>query len=378
MIKVLILVDKFKGSLTALEVSEAVEKGLLASGLPLHINRLPLADGGDGTLEAVESVGFKRVITDSLDPLGRPVKVPLLEIGDKVLCEMAKSTGLQLLSREERNPMFTSSYGLGLVIKRAAAMGYNRLLVGIGGSATNDGGTGMLEALGFRFKDINGLDVKHGEFITGRDLINIHSVERDEQASFLDILNIEVACDVDNPLTGPRGASHIYAPQKGASPQEIEFMEEGMKNYARVTASFLGTDHSQVPGVGAAGGVGFALKAYCGATLKSGWRILFDFMDVERSIENADVIITGEGRADSQSLSGKLLAGVGELCKKHNKKLWLICGDVRLSTAELRGLGVSEVFSISHIEPDKDRAIKGAQDYLERISQIAATFLKDF
>ena len=377
MIKVLILVDKFRGSLTASEVSEAIASGLLSFTDRLDIVKVPLADGGEGTLEAIESEGTERLMIESIDPLGREILVPVLKMGDRILIEMAKSTGLNLLTREERNPLYTSSYGLGLVIKKVAEKGFKNILIGIGGSATNDGGAGMLEALGLRFIDEEGRDVRLGEHITGRDLINIRDIDNSVSFKLLKELNIEVASDVTNTLVGAKGASRVYGPQKGAGEDEIELLEKGMLNFAKISADYLGKDFSSVPGSGAAGGVGFALMAYCGANLKSGWRVLFDFMDVDRAIMEASLIITGEGRVDHQSISGKLLAGVGEICKKHKKPLWIICGDNQLTDKEIKSVGASILFAISYIEPEKELAIKNAREYLEKISADAATFLKD-
>lgn len=377
MIKVLILVDKFRGSLTAGEVSEAIATGLLSVSDSLQVVKVPLADGGEGTLEAVESEGTSRIMIESLDPLGRKILVPVLKMGDRVLIEMAKSTGLHILSKEERNPLYTSSYGLGLVIKQVAESGVRNILIGIGGSATNDGGAGMLEALGFRFIGEEGRDVRLGKHIAGRDLINIRNVDDSGVNPLLKEISIEVASDVTNSLTGAKGASRVYGPQKGAGEHEIELLERGMQNFAKISANYLGNDLSAVPGSGAAGGVGFALAAYCGASLKSGWRVLFDFMDVERSIMQANLVITGEGRVDQQSLSGKLLAGVGEICKRHKKPLWIICGDNHLSDKEIKNIGASTLFAISYIEPEKEVAIKNAREYLEKISADAATYLKD-
>ncbi|HCV15633.1 MAG TPA: glycerate kinase, partial [Rikenellaceae bacterium] len=216
MIKVLILVDKFRGSLTAGEVSEAIATGLLSVSDSLQVVKVPLADGGEGTLEAVESEGTSRIMIESIDPLGRKILVPVLKMGDRVLIEMAKSTGLHLLTKEERNPLFTSSYGLGLVIKQVAESGSGNILIGIGGSATNDGGAGMLEALGFRFIGEEGRDVRLGKHIAGRDLINIRSVDDSGVNPLLKEISIEVASDVTNSLTGAKGASRVYGPQKGA------------------------------------------------------------------------------------------------------------------------------------------------------------------
>ncbi|MDP3451524.1 MAG: glycerate kinase [Bacteroidales bacterium] len=376
MTKVLIIVDKFKGSLTAREASSAIARGLLSAVPDLDIEQVPLADGGEGTLEAVEMFGDERILVNSIDPLGRKIEVPVLRTGERILCEMAKSTGLHLLSKEERNPINTTSYGLGMVFKEVAQMGYKSILMGIGGSATNDAGTGMLEALGYHFVDSEGNNSRRGSYMTGADLINIAGIDDTSVPAYIRKLKIEVACDVRNPLTGPCGASHVYGPQKGASVQDIESLESGMQNFVKVVARYLGRDLSDIPGAGAAGGVGYALAAFMDAKLLSGWRVLFDFLDIESKIEQADVVITGEGRVDLQSISGKLLDGVVEICLRKKRRLWVICGDNKLPDRDLERIGVERLFSVSQFEPSKERAIANADYHIEKISQLAATFLK--
>ncbi len=376
MVKVLIIVDKFKGSLTAREASSAIAKGMLSTVPDLEIEEIPLADGGEGTLDAVEIFGDERILVNSTDPLGRKIIIPVLRTDNRILCEMAKSTGLYHLSREERNPMNTSSYGLGLVLREVAQMGYKKILIGIGGSATNDGGTGMLEALGYHFIDSTGGNARGDKFISGRDLINITGIDDTSVPGYIRELEIEVACDVRNPLTGPYGATHVYGPQKGATAEDIESLESGMQNFAKVSARYLGKDLSDLPGSGAAGGVGYALAAFMGAKLLCGWRVLFDFLEIESKIAQADVVITGEGRVDAQSISGKLLDGVAEMCLKTNSRLWVVCGDNTLPDNELERIGVERLFAVSQFEPSKERAIANAGYHIEKISRFAATFLK--
>ncbi|MFA6770360.1 MAG: glycerate kinase [Bacteroidales bacterium] len=381
MTKVLIVVDKFKGSLTAREVASIIASQFKKKIPGIITCELPLADGGDGTLDAVAHFGHETLKISTIDPIGREIQVPVLRIGDRVLCEMAKSTGLWNLSKEERNPKLTSSYGFGVVIKEVARMGFRNILLGIGGSATNDVGTGMLSALGYRFlnREGNPICLEQGRgfppgFMTGACLEKIALIDSKEVPDFLKELNIEVACDVNNPLTGIYGASHVYGPQKGASPQDVKFLESGVVHFAGICKEFFGRDFSEVPGAGAAGGMGFALAAFLNARLLSGWRVIFDFLDVDNQIKDANLVITGEGRVDGQSLSGKLLDGVIEVTMRHRKRLWVICGDNLLSDRELEMAGVEKLFSISQLQPSKNKAIENAHNYLKKISLEAATF----
>lgn len=292
---------------------------------------------------------------------------------------MAKSTGIWRLPKEYRDPLKTSSYGFGLVIRRAAELGFSNILLGIGGSATNDAGVGMLQALGYRFFDKKGvsLGVNYNGLhcLTGSHLSRIAAVDSAEVPAYVSSLKIEVACDVNNPLTGIYGATRVYGPQKGATPRNIELLEKGVSDFAALSKRYLGADFSEAPGAGAAGGVGFALAAFCNAELKSGWKILFDLLDIEKHIKKADLVITGEGRVDGQSLCGKLLDGAIEMTIKHKKPLWVFCGDNLLTERELEQAGIDKLFSISQLQPCKQQAIAKGAYYLEKISQNAATFL---
>ena len=382
--KIVLIVDKFKESLSAGEVAETIAAGLQHRKKGDTIYSIPLADGGDGTVEALERIeGGQKMSIETIDPLGRKIEAAALRIGERYICEMAQSTGLVLISKEERDPMQTSSYGLGVMIKAIAGMEVKELIVGIGGSATNDCGIGMLQALGYRFFDKNGdvLKLLSGErrpdkemfedredILRGRDMIRIGGVDDSEVLEFIKQIKIVVASDVTNPLTGIYGATRVYGLQKGATAAIVEELESGVINFARVAEKFLGMDYSCRPGAGAAGGVGFALQAFLGAELRPGWRLLFDMLDVEKRIEEADLVITGEGRVDGQSLSGKLMAGVCSICAKHNKRLIVICGDNRLTEKELERAGVEKLFAISQREPVKEKAINNARQYLYEIA----------
>ncbi len=374
--KILIITDKFKGSLTAKEAGSAISAGFREIRPDIEIEELPLADGGDGTIEVLEHLSDEKIYLPTLDPLGRRIEVPVLRSGKRILCEMAKSSGLQLLQKWERNPLKTSSFGLGVILNEIALMGHKNILLGIGGSATNDAGAGMLEAFGYLFLDSEGAPAKRGEFITGANLIDVAGIDDSSVPPYIRNLHIDVACDVNNPLTGAYGATMIYGPQKGANARAVEMLEEGMLNFARVSARYFGHDNSDYPGAGAAGGVGFALKTFLGSNLLSGWRVMFDFMDIESKIEESDIIITGEGRVDGQSISGKLFDGVVTLSLKHKKRLWVICGENLLTDRELERIGVEHLFSVTQFEPSKEKAIANAKEHVKKISQLAATFLR--
>jgi glycerate kinase len=289
---------------------------------------------------------------------------------------MAKSSGVSLLKSIEKNPLITSTYGFGIVIKRILEMGINQIIAGIGGSATNDVGVGMLSALGYKFLDING-SVIDPKTISGKDLIDIYSIDNRDLFPLLDKLNIRVACDVNNPLYGPSGATHVFSYQKGADYSTSIELEKGVIHFSNICEQHFGYNLSSKQGSGAAGGMGFALRSFLNAKLTPGWKLIFNILNIEEHIKDADLIITGEGRVDGQSLSGKLLNGVITLTERYNKKLWVFCGSNLLTNRELNDNNIDRIFSISDIEPDKERAISNAKEYLQQISLNAATFLNE-
>lgn len=376
MSKILIIVDKFKGSMTAQEVCDTICCSFAKEHPEARCCSIPLADGGDGTIEAIKHFGSDILNIKTLDPLGREIEVPVLKIGKRVLCEMAKSTGLALLPSHERDPRHTGSYGFGLVIDKVAQMGHRDIILGIGGSATNDVGIGMLSALGFRFYNKDGKQIGERGFLRGRDLHEITTIDDTHVASYVRELKIEVACDVNNPLTGPFGASHVYGPQKGATPQIVEFLENGVVSFAKVSREWAKIDLINSSGSGAAGGMGYALALFLRAKLVTGWKLLFDLLEVEEHFANCDLVITGEGRVDGQSLSGKLLDGVLQRSNHHKKPVWVICGSNLLTERELEMAGISKLFSISHIEPIKELAIANGKEYLKIIATKAASEYK--
>lgn len=302
-----IAADSFKGSLSSLEVGQAAERGIKAVLPSACVHIVPVADGGEGTVEAiVTGMGGSLVACTVQDPLGEPVIASYGLCGDTAVIEMAAASGLTLIAPEKRNPWLTSTYGTGQLICDALKRGCRRFLIGLGGSATNDGGTGMLRALGFRFLDSEGYPVGDG----GGEVGNIISVDASEVMPELSDATFTVACDVTNPLTGPEGASHVYGPQKGAEPEMVIDLDKALQHFAEVTGDFCGKDFSNFPGAGAAGGMGFAFLAYLHGQLRPGIEMVLDAVGFDEKIKDASLVITGEGRLDSQTCMGKAPYGV--------------------------------------------------------------------
>lgn len=399
---IVIATDKFKGSLTASEASMSIAHGLrLGAGardLPydLKVNVIPLADGGEGFLSVAGRSGFfKRKEVIVFDPLGRSFKSYYLLSEERAFAviEMAMASGLGLLEKDEYNPLEATSFGLGQLISAAIDEGVSHIIMGIGGSATNDGGTGMLQALGYSFKDMNGDEIRGGEdeFMSGSVLQNICTIDDSLVRKDLKKVKFTVACDVDNPLLGPAGATYIYAAQKGADESELVFLESGMRNFAEAaerylgfkssflcdSSSFVGFDFSDFPGSGAAGGVGFATRSFLNAELIPGWRVAAELSGADDAISNADLVITGEGKLDSQTLSGKLVEGIATLAKRYEKLVWVFCGENILSQDELKAAHIERVFEIIKKSHSINDSISRAKEYLEKISQESATFLPE-
>jgi ribonuclease HII len=354
---ILIVPDKFKGSLSAAGVADALEAAVrccMVGGRQAKVVKLPMADGGDGSMEVVEAAldgACERVMVDTFDALMRPVQVPLLLFngGRQAFIEMAKVCGLAMLLPEERNPEKTTTYGLGVLLAEAIRCGFDKIVVGIGGSATNDGGEGLLRALSRHPRPDRGSDtLDDSAFRHPRpDASFCHP--RPDRGS-----EIVVACDVDNPLLGPNGATMVYGPQKGADAAMLERLERRMEAFA----AEAGLD-TALPGGGAAGGVGAAL-ARLGARLVPGWQLFGEMAGLEHKIAGADFILTGEGSFDGQSLDGKLISGILSLCKKYKKKPVVVCGRCTLPASVWKKAGVADVYALSEIEPDAARSMRDA------------------
>ena len=361
--KIAIAPDSFKGTMTALQVAANIEKGLKAGMKRVTCRKIPMADGGEGTVQAiVDATGGKFVRRTVTDPLGRKIKATFGLSGDGKLAimEMAEASGLALLAPKERNPMKTTTYGTGEMIRHALKLGVKKIMIGIGGSATNDGGTGMASALGIRFLDAKGKTLEG----TGGNLAKIASIDTSNMDPRLKKVQVEVACDVDNPLTGRRGAAQVYAPQKGATPVMVKKLDEGLKNLASVIKRDLGTAILKAPGSGAAGGLGGGLMAFLGGELRPGVDIVIDSVKLARRIKGCDLVITGEGRMDFQTAFGKTPAGVAKTAKEQNIPVIAICGCLGTNAAEVNKIGINAFFSALEENVDEADLPKRGPDML--------------
>lgn len=321
--KIVAASDSFKGSLTSAEVADSIERGVYDADPFAEVVKVAVGDGGEGTMDAlIETMGGRRVSVEVSDPLRRPCKAEygILNDGLTAVVEMSSASGLTLLSPEERNPMRTSTYGTGQMIADALDRGCRRFLIGIGGSATNDGGMGMLRALGYRF-----LDAEDNELPgTGASLADVFSIDDSGVLHGVHESEFIVACDVDSPLYGPKGAAYVFAPQKGADPEMVRSLDEGLRHYAEVVSSSAAT----VPGAGAAGGLGYAFVTFLGARLRRGADMVLDALCFDKIIEGADLVITGEGRLDSQTLAGKTPYAVLQRACKQGIPVIAVAGSV--------------------------------------------------
>lgn len=322
--KVVVASDSFKGCLSSAQVADAVGKGIHEVYPDCDVVKLAVADGGEGTMEAlVTTMGGSIVKVQVQDPLGRliPAEYAIVD-GTTAVIEMSRSSGLTLLKEEERNTMLTSTFGTGQMVADALSKGCRRFIMGIGGSATNDAGTGMLEALGYRFMDAEG-NVLEGR---GESLGKIRYIDASDAVAGLKDSNFIAACDVDSPFCGPKGAAYVYGPQKGATPEMVMELDEGMLAFSRLVYKETGTDVMNIKGAGAAGGLGGALKAFLDADLKKGADMVLDAIGFDQAIEDADLVITGEGKIDGQTLNGKLPSAVARRASGRNIPVMAICG----------------------------------------------------
>lgn len=339
--KIVIALDSFKGSLTSLEAGNAVKKGIERVYKDAEIFVRPIADGGEGTVDAVISAmnGELRTVIVS-DPLGRPIESSYGIADGTAFIEMAAASGITLVSANERDPLNTTTYGVGELIKAAMDQGIRNFVIGIGGSATNDGGIGMLSALGFEFLDRNGKNVPFGA--KGLELLT--EIRTDNALKELKECTFKVACDVKNPLCGENGCSAVFGSQKGATSEMIEKMDKWLCNYAELTKAILPSSDPDLPGSGAAGGLGFALRSYLGAELTPGIDLIMKATGLEAYIKDADIVITGEGRLDGQSYMGKAPVGVAKLAKKYGKPVIAFAGAVTPDASICNEHGIDAFF----------------------------------
>ena len=361
MVNILICPDKFKGSLTAFEVCDAIENGLRKSSPKnLDIEKIPLADGGDGTFEILLKHFNARIIqTDVHDPLFRKISAEyaISSDGSTAFIEMAKASGLQLIEKEKRNPLYTTSLGTGELIKDAILRGAHRIILGIGGSATNDAGIGMASALGFEFFDLNKNPLKP----IGENLIHLYDIQATSFKEKLNNIEVVVLSDVDNPLYGPTGAAYVYGPQKGATNLEVQRLNEGLIKFANVVKRVFGKQ-ADFPGAGAAGGVGAGAKVFLNAAHTSGISYMVNLTQLMEKIRQADIIITGEGKVDSQSFYGKVVGEVSKLANASKKRLIICCGRSELSQAELQQHNIRELIALADGGVSEEYAMKNAFD----------------
>ena len=366
--RVVVAPDKFKGSLTASEVARAVTTGLRAVDPDLDVVQIPVADGGDGTVDAAVSAGFERIAIVAAGPTGAPVSTFYARKGPEAVVELASVCGLVLLPEGRFEPESASSYGLGEVVLAAVLAGARRVVVGIGGSASTDGGAGFLQGLGVRVTDANGVDVVRG----GAALATVAHVDVSTLPPEFAEVRILVASDVDNPLTGANGAAAVYGPQKGASPTQVGKLDAALAHWAEVVAAATGADHANDPGAGAAGGVGFAAVAVLGATLRPGIDVVLDLIELRTQLHGADLVITGEGSLDAQSLAGKAPVGVADAARAAGVPTIVICGRNLLSMEELNRAGISAAYALTDIETDIERCVSEAGPLLVRVGSIVA------
>ncbi len=315
--KIVVTPDSFKGSLTAVEVADAIGQGVRAVFPEAEVVKIPMADGGDGTVQCLVNATGGEILKEKVTgPLGDEVLASYGILGDKktAVIEMAEASGLTLVPENKRNPLITTTYGTGQLIKAALDRGCRKMIIGIGGSATNDGGAGMVQALGIKLLDLEEKEVGFG----GGELKKINIIGLSNKDKRLSDTKVLVASDVDNPLCGPKGASKIYGPQKGATPEIIEKLDESLAHFAEVIKRDLNKDVKDIPGAGAAGGLGAGLMAFLDAELKPGIEIMIEIVKLEQAIKDADLVITGEGKIDSQTIYGKAPVGVAKIAKKYN------------------------------------------------------------
>jgi glycerate 2-kinase len=342
--KVLIVPDKFKGSLDAIKVCEAIEDGLRESGRQLEFKSIPMADGGEGTCDMLTQYSHgKKIKVEALDPFFRKIQgeYGISGDGETAFIEMANVSGLQLLKVEERNALLGTTYGTGQLIAAALDRGVQSIILGVGGSATNDAGIGMGEALGAKFYDDTGNQLKP----IGQNLKSIRSIDVKSLHPRIKEVSVTAICDVSNPFYGIHGAAHIFGPQKGASPDVVRFLDDGLVNFATVVQQQFGLDIN-FPGAGAGGGLGGGAKIFFDIQFQSGIEFIMAFIGLDTLVRQSDLIITGEGKMDEQTLSGKVVKGVADLARKYGKPLIVIAGKNELSPEKTSALGIHKAITL--------------------------------
>ncbi|QTF09011.1 glycerate kinase [Brenneria izadpanahii] len=371
--KIVIAPDSYKESLSAQDVAAQIEAGFREIFPDASYVKLPVADGGEGTVDAMVAATRGRVVKVPVTgPLGEEIDAFFGLSGDEktAFIEMAAASGLERVPMARRNPLFTTSYGTGELIRRALDLGVKHCIIGIGGSATNDGGAGMAQALGAKLLDNKGEQIGYG----GGELEKLASIDISNLDTRIKACRFEVACDVTNPLTGPQGASAVFGPQKGATEAMIIQLDEALKRYAGVIRRDLNIEVEQSPGAGAAGGMGAALLAFCGAALRQGIDIVTESLGLDELVRDASLVITGEGRIDSQTIHGKVPIGVARVAKRYNKPVVGIAGSLTADVGIVHKHGLDAVFSVLYRICSLDEALEQAAGNVKMTARnIAAT-----
>jgi len=366
--RVLIAADKFKGSLTAVEVAERITAGIRRVRPGAGVESLPVADGGDGTVAAAVAGGFERHETEVTGPLGAPVTAAFALRDGTAVVEMAEASGLQLMPPGVFAPLTATTRGTGELLLAAVEAGARTVVLGVGGSATTDGGAGMLEALGARFLDEDGDQVPHG----GGPLREMVSADLSGLDPRLKDVEFVLASDVDNPLTGPKGAAAVYGPQKGAGDQDVVVLDESLSHFVQVMGESVGpraAEAAEAPGAGAAGGIGYGALVGLDATFRPGIDVLLEVLGFASALDRADLVITGEGSLDAQTLHGKAPAGVAAAARRAGKPVLAVCGRLGIDAKALKGAGIERAYALTDLEPDRGRCMSQAGPLLEQLAE---------
>ncbi len=373
--KIVIAPDSFKGNLSALEVANLIEKGTRRVYPKAKIVKVPMADGGEGTVRSLVDATKGRIIKREVTgPLGKKVKASYGILGDNktAVIEMASASGLPLVPKSKRNPLLTTTYGTGELIKAALDRGCRKIIVGIGGSATVDGGAGMAQALEARLLDRKGGEIGFG----GGALGNLERIDISKLDKRIRKTKVLVASDVDNPLTGPKGAAKVYAPQKGATPSMVKKLEENLKKYALIIKRDLKKDIKDIPGTGAAGGLGAGLIAFLDAKIRLGVDIVIQTVGLEKHLKDTDLVITGEGKMDSQTIYGKTPIGVAKLAKRYNIPVVAIVGETGEDVEVVYEHGIDKIMTTTLYPMTRAQAIKKSSQLIPDASEQLMRLIK--
>lgn len=372
--KIIIASDSYKGSCSTIEVANSIERGFRRIYKDLDVVKIPVADGGEGTVDAlVIGTNGRYEEVEVMGPLGDPLIARYGIIhGEIAVIEMAAASGLTLITKDRLNPLITTTYGTGQLIKAAMEKGIRKILIGLGGSATNDGGVGMAQALGFSFKDQAGKEINYG----GGDLSNIKTIDISGANQLLNETEIIAISDVENPLCGASGASFIFGPQKGASKDMVELLDNNLSYFGKLIKDQLGTDVIDVPGAGAAGGLGAGLIAFANSTIQPGIEKVLDIANIDNHLQDADLVITGEGKIDGQSKYGKVPVGVAKRALKYDVPIIAIVGSVGNGASEVYAYGIDLITDIINKPMTLDEAMENVEALLEDAAENVARILK--